>query len=415
MMTHAKVPLGEVCTVNPRAVRTRYPDDMPVSFVPMAAVDERLGAITAKQERPIGEVSKGFTSFQEGDVLFAKITPCMENGKVAVARNLTNGIGRGSTEFHVLRPDGRVLTEYLYHFVRQARFREVAKRNFTGTAGQQRVPKSFMKNTLIPLPPLDEQRRIVSILNRAVKIEQLRVQAQELTREFIPSLFVRKFGDPIENPMGWEVATLGELCSVSIGRTPRRNVPRYWGGSHHWATIRDLNGATLMSTAQGITDNAINEVMPPPVEPNTLLFSFKLSIGKMAFAGCRMYHNEAIAALPIRNPNVLAPEFLHCALKVKTYDENTNHAVLGKVLNKRKVEEISILLPPIHEQRRIVRILNRMATAEQLHGHAVEATSSLPASLMSRLLEDARDGSGSGRYIMNRNLGRSGSARRQPN
>ena len=76
-------------------------------------------------------------------------------------------------------------------------------------------------------------------------------------------------------------APLADLCNVSIGRTPRRSVPRFWNGPHPWATIRDLDGGTLMSTAQGITDSAITEVMPEPVEPNTLLFSFKLSIGKM--------------------------------------------------------------------------------------------------------------------------------------
>ena len=136
---------------------------MAVSFVPMAAVNEQLGTITHREERPIAAVSKGYTAFEEGDVLFAKITPCMENGKVALARDLTNGIGRGSTEFHILRPSDRVLGEYIYYFVRQPSFRAEAKRNFTGTAGQQRIPKEFLENTLIPFPPLDEQRRIAGI------------------------------------------------------------------------------------------------------------------------------------------------------------------------------------------------------------------------------------------------------------
>ena len=177
--------LGEICTINPRAKKSGYSDNMVVSFVPMVAVDERAGAIAVREERPLAEVSRGYTSFKDGDVLFAKITPCMENGKAALARNLTNGIGRGSTEFYVVRPGDRVLGEYIYHFVRQAWFREEAKRNFTGTAGQQRVPKTFMENALIPLPPLDEQWRIVGILNRAAKIggqaETATVQASALS------------------------------------------------------------------------------------------------------------------------------------------------------------------------------------------------------------------------------------------
>jgi len=90
-----------------------------------------------------------------------------------LAHGLANGIGRGPTEFYVLRPGDRVLGDYIWHFVRQRRFREAAQRSFTGTAGQQRVPRSFVENARVPLPPLDEQRRIVDILNRAARIEAL--------------------------------------------------------------------------------------------------------------------------------------------------------------------------------------------------------------------------------------------------
>ena len=114
--------LGEICTINPRAKKSGYSDNMVVSFVPMVAVDERAGAITVRGERPLAEVSRGYTSFKDGDVLFAKITPCMENGKAALARNLTNGIGRGSTEFYVVRPGDRVLGEYIYGYFYQPCF-----------------------------------------------------------------------------------------------------------------------------------------------------------------------------------------------------------------------------------------------------------------------------------------------------
>lgn len=181
---------------------------------------------------------------------------------------------------------------------------------------------------------------------------------------------------------------LGDLCDVSIGRTPRRSESRYWGGPHPWATIRDLDGTTLMATAQGITDDAVDEVMPMPVEPNTLLFSFKLTIGKMAFAGRRMHHNEAIAALPIRNPKVLNREFLFYALQAGTHDRGTNYAVLGKVLNKRKVEEIEIPLPPLDEQRRIVGVLNRAAKIERLRAQAADRLREFIPALFVRMFGD---------------------------
>jgi type I restriction enzyme S subunit len=116
--------------------------------------------------RRFGEVKKGYTVFREGDVLFAKITPCMENGKMAVARGLHNGIGCGSTEFHVLRPKPGVDAQYVYHFVSSARFRAEAAHHMTGAVGQKRVPAAFLEHCEIPLPNLDEQRRIVAEIER---------------------------------------------------------------------------------------------------------------------------------------------------------------------------------------------------------------------------------------------------------
>ena len=228
MSLYPCVPLGEICAVNPRRKGIGRPsEDTVVSFVPMSAVDGRFGTITACEERLLSEVSTGFTAFENGDVLFAKITPCMENGKIALARNLANGIGRGSTEFFVLRPRHRVLDEYVYHLIRQPQFREAAKKSFTGTAGQQRVPKSFMENALVPLPPLDEQRRIARILNRATRIERLRARSAARLREFIPALFVKMFGDPLENPMGWERQQLGNLGEIQGGLQVTRKRAAY--------------------------------------------------------------------------------------------------------------------------------------------------------------------------------------------
>jgi type I restriction enzyme S subunit len=162
------VPLLAVCELNPKL----HPDERPaadalVTFVPMAAVDEHLAAITTPEVRPYAEVQKGYTAFAEGDVLFAKVTPCMENGKAAVASNLIGGVGFGSTEFHVLRPDTRlILAEYLLHFVRQPQFREQAKAAFVGTGGLQRVPPDFFKRVRLPLPSIPEQRRIVDALKQ---------------------------------------------------------------------------------------------------------------------------------------------------------------------------------------------------------------------------------------------------------
>lgn len=156
--------LAEVCNFNPRSTDRVPADEELVTFVPMAAVDAELGQITQAEIRAARGLKRGYTRFQNGDVLFAKITPCMENGKAAVASDLAGGIGFGSTEFHVFRPGPEIMPEWIYYFVRQQWFRDMARDNFSGTAGQRRVPTSFLEHTEIPLPPLEEQRRIVGVL-----------------------------------------------------------------------------------------------------------------------------------------------------------------------------------------------------------------------------------------------------------
>jgi type I restriction enzyme S subunit len=158
--------LAEVASVNPRVDVTALADTVPVTFIPMQAMGAGTGRVDVTNERLLSTVKRGYTAFQNGDVLFAKITPCMENGKAAVARSLVSGIGFGSTEFHVLRPGADVDAEYLYYFVSQESFRHSARERMTGTAGQLRVPASYMAQVRLPLAPLAEQHRIVATIEQ---------------------------------------------------------------------------------------------------------------------------------------------------------------------------------------------------------------------------------------------------------
>lgn len=158
------VPLEKVCDVNPR---DPGPTDhsKAVSFVPMPAVSDTEGVIMSHGTKRFSEVARGYTRFREQDVIFAKITPCMENGKIAVATDLRGGFACGSTEFHVLRSSGAILPAYLWRFLRQAAFRKEAERHMTGSVGQRRVPAQYIKDAEIPLPPVEEQSRIISKLD----------------------------------------------------------------------------------------------------------------------------------------------------------------------------------------------------------------------------------------------------------
>src|SRR5262249_24344639 len=157
----ASVKIPDVCELHPPKPKAdQHSADLPVTFVPMPAVDADAGAITNPSIRTFGEVRKGFTSFRDGDVILAKITPCMENGKAAVARDLLNGLGFGSTEFHVFRSNGAILADCLFYFLRQESFRKAAELEMTGSVGQKRVPAEYLEGVELPLPPLAEQRRI---------------------------------------------------------------------------------------------------------------------------------------------------------------------------------------------------------------------------------------------------------------
>lgn len=160
--------LGQCCELNPKRPRD-IDDELMVSFVPMPAVSE-YGKIDCSDIRPYKEVRKGFTYFAEDDVLFAKITPCMENGKGAVARGLEGGIGSGSTEFYVLRPiAGKSNPYWLYIITMFDSFRLGARKVMTGTGGQLRVPIGYLNDYPISLPPIEIQNSFEEFVHQSDK------------------------------------------------------------------------------------------------------------------------------------------------------------------------------------------------------------------------------------------------------
>ena len=171
------VKLSKVAYVNPTGTYTGENIETSISFVPMEVIDETFSEISTMGETTI-EQSAGFTKFREGDLLWAKITPCMQNGKSAIAKNLINGIGCGSTEFYIIRPkDERLAIEYIHVILHMKSVRETAMLYFGGSAGQQRVPASFLENFNIPLPPKEKQLEIAN------HVYEIRKQAKSLQQE----------------------------------------------------------------------------------------------------------------------------------------------------------------------------------------------------------------------------------------
>ena len=190
-------------------------DNEPTSFIPMENVDEVCGKIASLETRTFGEVKKGYTYFENGDVIFAKITPCMQNGKSAIVDNLIGGIGYGSTEFIVLRAKQGISNKWILHFLRTAELRKDAEDHFTGSAGQQRVSTSFISDSIIPYSDNHvEVNKLLPILDKSID-DSLKIlnatKRQEEAINALQSSILRKYfayDSEKELPKGWRFLKL---------------------------------------------------------------------------------------------------------------------------------------------------------------------------------------------------------------
>ena len=319
--------LGDCCQINPRRPSVSISDSDLVSFVPMPAVNED-GYIDGATNEEYGKVKKGFTYFENNDVLFAKITPCMENGKGAIAEALTNGIGMGSTEFHVLRPiDGISNPYWLLTLTRMPIFREYAAKNMSGTGGQRRVGAAFLENFMIGLPSISEQETFETIYRQADKSE----------------------------------------FKLSMGKTPARNNPECWdNGTHKWVSISDMSSYTRYTgdTSEYITDYAIADSGIKAVPKGTIIMSFKLSIGRTAITSEDLYTNEAIMAFAGFDEKKFNIDFLHFLIANKNWLLGAKQAVKGQTLNKESIGNAKIIIPPIEAQEEFASIYNQADKSE---------------------------------------------------
>jgi type I restriction enzyme S subunit len=395
----ASASLSEVAEINPRHPKG-LDDSMPVSFAPMAAISESRPEFNFLEERNLGTVRKGFTHFAEGDVLFAKITPCMENGKAAIASGLRNGLGCGTTELHVLRPRDGVSPKYLYHYVHQDAFRREAARNFTGTAGQLRVPVSFIRDAVIPVPPVDEQRRIATKLElllakltacqrRLAGIQQILARFRQavlaaacsgrLTADWrqnisapsvLPVSEMTHTEDVEDLPDGWIRARVGDVienlkygtaqkCGYENRGAPVLRIPNVANGSIDHA---DLKYAELPP----------NELQQLRLYPGDILLI--RSNGSVSLVGkCAVVREKergfAYAGYLIRLRPKLAivePDFLSLALgnyDVRLQIELEARSTSGvNNINGDEVRALCFSLPPLAEQHEITRRVQELFT-----------------------------------------------------
>ncbi|QPK80010.1 restriction endonuclease subunit S [Corynebacterium lizhenjunii] len=187
----------------------------------------------------------------------------------------------------------------------------------------------------------------------------------------------------------WPMVKLVDVCDISIGKTPSRKNPAYWGSGHPWLSIKDMNqGSALSSTAEQITDLAVEETRPRLCDPGTVLFSFKLTIGKVGISKIPLYTNEAIAALLPKDRASLSNGYLFHAMSHYGANLEGSRAVMGQTLNKKTLGQVEFPLPPLEEQHRIAKILNGVAAVEA----KVAAQKNVLAALLGPVLARASRG-----------------------
>jgi type I restriction enzyme, S subunit len=254
------VPLADITQINPQLPKN-VNESQDVSFVAMSSVSED-GRILKQETRTLGDTKKGYTYFQRGDVLLAKITPCFENGKAALADNLEHPIGFGSTEFHVLRPIPQQLdAQYLFYMVWSDRFRFLGQKAMKGAAGQKRIPADFLKSFEIPLPPLDDQKRIAYLLGKVEGAIAHRKQHLQQLDDLLKSVFLEMFGDPVRNEKGWETIPFSKIGKFKGGGTPSKSRNDFWSGTFPWVSPKDMKIPRIDDSIDHISEVVFQETL----------------------------------------------------------------------------------------------------------------------------------------------------------
>ena len=346
--------LTDIAELNP-ALGKRLPAEELISFVPMASLSAESASVETTQDRPYAEVAKGFTPFIDGDVLVAKITPCFENGKIAQAR-LPRPHGFGSTEFHVVRArSGVAESRYLHHYLRLEEVRANGQRRMTGSAGQRRVPASFLADLALPLPPLEEQRRIAAILDQAETLRTQRRTALALLDSLTQSLFLEMFGGATENSNIYPISSLVDLVDARrpISYGILMPGPDVNDGVKYVRVVDMKDGGIRLSSIRRTTYEISNSFKRSTLSFGDLLISIRGHVGRVAVIppeldGANITQDSARLAITGANP-IYVRECLRTPVLQRWMAKHTK-GIAVRGINLGDLKMMPIPLPPRHLQ-----------------------------------------------------------------
>nr|WP_226840604.1 MULTISPECIES: N-6 DNA methylase [Acidithiobacillus] len=341
------VKLSDVCTVNPRKSQLAEKPETRVSFVPMADLNEHRISFQPSDEKQLSEVSASYTYFEDSDVLLAKVTPCFENGKAGIARGLLNGIGFGSSEFYVLRSNGQVLPEWVYFCVMHPLFRDAAVAQMTGTGGLQRVPRDYVENFLIPLPPLEVQKEIVTEIEGYQKVID---GARAVLDHYRPHI-------PIHPD--WPMVPIKDVAAVESGYGFPLNYQGKTDEEIPFLKVSDMNlpgnEKEIVSWNHSVSRVVLRELKGEAYPKGTVIFpKIGAAIGtnkKRILTRDSTYDNNVMGIIP--DTKHLLPDFLHTYLLAFDLSCWASESQPPS-MRKTTVEAHEIPVPPLATQKAIV-------------------------------------------------------------
>ena len=255
--------------------------------------------------------------------------------------------------------------KYLNYFLNSEYFKTQINRLITGSAQPNFGPSHLAKVKLI-VPPLETQRKIVAILEKAEATQRLRAEADALTDELVQSVFLEMFGDPVTNPMEWDKKKICDVCTTSTGGTPKRDHQEYYNGNIPWLKSGELKNSFISNSEEFISEEGLRNSSAKIVSKDTLLFAlYGATVGKVGILKFDSAINQAICAISPRKD--VTSNFLYYLLKISRKDLlrfRTGGAQPN--LSQTILREYKIVLPPLPLQKKFEEITTMIQnSAEQ--------------------------------------------------
>ncbi|WP_303880356.1 restriction endonuclease subunit S [Desulfovibrio piger] len=374
------VRLGQVYQINPKVIAD---DEKLASFIPMERIAPNMKGAFSFEILPWGKIKKGHTQFADGDVAFAKISPCFENGKSMLISGLKNGIGAGTTELIILRQK-YILQKYTFYLISNPDFIQKGICTYNGTVGQQRINMDFVRRYPIPLPPLEVQQRIVERIETLfAKLDEAREKAESALESFelrkaailhkaFTGELTAKWRKEKGIQLNWEEKQLADIGSIVTGSTPSTKHHEYYGDAIPFIKPADLNSGRFVNQASEYLSKEGGKISRSVRAGSTCVCCIG-TIGKCGFLTCDATTNQQINTIcPYNFMDDLFVYYYCTSIKFKEMLINSSYSTTISIINKSKMSILPIPVPHLSEQQEIVRILDRIFAREQQAREAAE-------------------------------------------